>query len=652
VREALARLLSSRMFSRSTQLCHFLEYTVGRRLEEPDPRVKEYTIAVQVFGRPASFDPRADGTVRTEARRLRRKLDRYYESEGRGDPIRIEYPKGSYVPRFVASGTSAPSEPSDAAENPDVPQAPAGEQAPHLATSRFGRVAWISVAVVTIALIGLAIHFLPSEQPVASASPRVGVLPFQDVSPEPVNDDFALAMSEAILTRLADVDEMEIVSRTSLTFENSSLSRSQIAAALGANYLIGGTIAKSQDSFHVDAQLIRALDDRELWTGSFDFSWPEVFDAQEQVAQQIAEQLSLSEMPRTRRLTGDLEAYEAYLKGRFSTVRYNHNRRESLFEEAKERLLRAVEVDPNLVEAWAELGVLHVMRLHPPRPGMNREEILGQARVYLERALAIDPTCSDALTWLGLVEAHSGRRLEGIQLIREAIRSDPRNANAHEALGEIYGWLGFHESAIVEYERTVELDPLFLSAFALVAREQALVGRWEEALNHAERFRQLAPESPFGEIAIGDVYYRMGDFDRAEATWREGDAKFPSEESGIYDIVLALSAAGRGDLEPGRRVLEINRDVPDREYTHLTEVAALLDEREFALERVIENPQRSYRWLISNQNLARLASDPQFANLVRSLHTEWQWHLEALGDTLPVPPPELPDPEEFLAQVN
>lgn len=654
VREALDRLLTSRAFSRSTQLCRFLEYTVGRRLEEPAPRIKEYTIATEVFGRPSSYNPAADGTVRTEARRLRKKLATYYESEGRGEAIRIEYPKGSYVPEFVAQGTPPTSEPSGAAEKPeDVGPAPPFEAARPLPARRWSRAAWVLIGGLAIAVIGLASHFLDPGGPVAPLPARVGVLPFQDISPEQANDGFALAMGEFILARLEDVDDVDIVSRTSLVnFQNTSLSRPQLAAVMGANYLVVGTIAKSEDSFRVDAQLIRALDDRELWTGSFDFSWPEIFEAQEQVAQQIAEQLSLSEMPRGRRLTRDLEAYEAYLKGRFTAVRFNHNRLEALFEEAKERLLRAAELDPNLVEAWAELGVLHLMRLHPPWPGMNRDDILGQARIYLERALAIDPTYPDALTWLGLVDAYTGRPLEGIQLVHEAIRNDPGNANAHEGLAEIYSWLGYHESAVVEYERTMELDPLYLSAFIRVTVDLAAAGAWEEALSYGERFQELAPESPYGDVFVGDVYYRWGDLDRAEAVWREGDATFPSEPSGVYGIALALVAAGRGELEPGRRVLEINRDHPERELSHLTEVAALLDERDFVVERIARNPQRSYRWLISNKNLAHLANDPRFVELVRSLHSDWEWHLQALGDTLPAPPPTLPDPEEFLAQAT
>ncbi|MGH9786443.1 MAG: hypothetical protein ACRD88_19920, partial [Terriglobia bacterium] len=100
VREQLARLLSSAAFSRNERLGRFLQFTVERRLAGRDSELKESLIAVEVFGRNPGYDPKEDAIVRTEAIRLRARLSKYYASEGRGDPVVIELPKGGYTPVF------------------------------------------------------------------------------------------------------------------------------------------------------------------------------------------------------------------------------------------------------------------------------------------------------------------------------------------------------------------------------------------------------------------------------------------------------------------------------------------------------------------------------------------------------------------------
>src|ERR687884_331104 len=100
VRAQLGRILSSKAFARSPRISRFLSFVVEQTLEGQESKLKEYLLGVEVFGRMDSFDPRIDSIVRVEARRLRYKLDRYYETEGQSDPIYIQFRKGCYVPTF------------------------------------------------------------------------------------------------------------------------------------------------------------------------------------------------------------------------------------------------------------------------------------------------------------------------------------------------------------------------------------------------------------------------------------------------------------------------------------------------------------------------------------------------------------------------
>src|SRR5689334_22186379 len=103
VAEQLARIVASRVFERSDRLRQFLEFTVGEALAGRAGALKEYTVATKVFGKEIAFDPRTDPIVRVQARRLRAKLQRYYASEGEGDPVVIELPRGGYAPVIRAT---------------------------------------------------------------------------------------------------------------------------------------------------------------------------------------------------------------------------------------------------------------------------------------------------------------------------------------------------------------------------------------------------------------------------------------------------------------------------------------------------------------------------------------------------------------------
>ncbi len=143
----------------------------------------------------------------------------------------------------------------------------------------------------------------------------------------------------------------------------------------------------------------------------------------------------------------------------------------------------------------------------------------------------------------------------------------------------------------------------------------------------------------------------MGNPKRAEEVWRMRYEKLPeTADTSYYELALALLATENGNLAEGRRVLEKYRGSPFRGQTHLTEIAALLGETDYAVETIAGHPQRNYRWLVSTPSLRRLAKEPAFAELTRALHKRWLSDLDALKASLPAPPLSLPDPDShFLA---
>ena len=199
IRQELARVLSSKPFATAARSSRFLSYAIEKTLAGERDGIKELVLGIEVFDRAADFDPKADTIVRVEAGKLRKRLQDYYDSDGIGDPLRIEIPKGSYVPRFQVRG-----------EEPAAPLSPV--------PVRSARWWWKSAAAGLIAVftfIALAIYWNRGAQP---AEPSVAVLPFLSFSSDADNEYFADGLTEDLTDALTRLGGMRVASRTSAFF--------------------------------------------------------------------------------------------------------------------------------------------------------------------------------------------------------------------------------------------------------------------------------------------------------------------------------------------------------------------------------------------------------------------------------------------------
>jgi hypothetical protein len=198
----LLSILASPQFSKSDRMCRFLRFVVEHALSGSVDPLKEYSIGVAVFDKDPSFDPRIDNNVRTEARRLRAKLEEYYATIGQSDPVRIELPKGSYTPSFVAV-------------QPRAEEAIAVEKPPSAKWfALYPRWLLLSVILLAAALGGLT--WYRTEFVRASGRPRsIAVLPFLNLSAGEGSEFFTDGLTDEILNHLASVPGLKVVARTS-----------------------------------------------------------------------------------------------------------------------------------------------------------------------------------------------------------------------------------------------------------------------------------------------------------------------------------------------------------------------------------------------------------------------------------------------------
>ena len=235
IRQELVRILQSDSFSRAGRLSRFLSFVVDQTLQGNSNRLKEYVLGVEVFDRKESFDPRLDPIVRVEAGRLRTKLQRYYQNEGRSDGIQIECPKGGYTPVF-----------------------------------------W-----------GISQSVSSSNQTTA-----IAVLPFADLSAEGNQGHFCDGLTEELISLLAQVSGIRVASRTSsFAFKGKNKDIRQIGRHLNVEVVLEGSVRKEGDQLRITAQLCDVHDGFERWSETHEWVRENPFVIQEQFSRLIVDHL-------------------------------------------------------------------------------------------------------------------------------------------------------------------------------------------------------------------------------------------------------------------------------------------------------------------------------------------------------------------------
>jgi TolB-like protein len=226
IRSHIERILGSSQFAQSERISRFLRFAVEESLAGRGSQLKEYVIGVEVFDRPDSYDPRVDPIVRVEARRLRRKLRLYYETEGRTEPIRIEFPKGSYVP-CVLSGNEG----------------------------------------------------------FAAREDILVVLPFTILNSGPENERFRDGLAEELIHTFTKAGGLRLTAYCPVTPVGS---RSQGRRQMNATVILSGSIRREGDHLRILVQLVDTETRFYLWSEVYDLVTSDVFEVQEQLARTIA----------------------------------------------------------------------------------------------------------------------------------------------------------------------------------------------------------------------------------------------------------------------------------------------------------------------------------------------------------------------------
>ena len=587
IEACLDRIVGSRHFSRSLRLGQFLRFTVESLVEGRADELKERTIGIEVYGRPLDYDSRTDPIVRSEAHRLRARLDAYYAREGAADPVVIELPKGSYVPELHPN-TTGPGQRLDGC--------------------------------------------------------RLIVGAFEDRCPGDPDEDPAGAIERALRTRLADWPGLRVVHRAS-----GARGDAHAREHLTADYRVEGTLERDGGRCAVTVRLLRLADEKQIWSHTGRFAWERPGRVQalaEDLATSIGSALGGRATPSP---SAKARAFDLYVKGRHGAILYGNALDPRHLSSARRRLEAALEQEPGYVDAAAELANLELLRLYPPRA--ESAQILASARALLERALASEPRHARSLYLLGHVEGSALRPREGLRLTESAVAADPEDPEGRTMLAVRYASLGFWESAVTACDWALALDPVWEAPHRIKLYLLRRMGRLEDTRLAIEELVRSGTSPTEVAIGHFDLRIAEGDIAGAQAALASLEHREPlrPDQKERLEIARGLAEALEGRHRDARRKLEIRRNDGPRFWDHAIRLALVLGEAELALELLEQNPiNRSYRWLASEPLAHPHLPLPRWRTLARDLHESWLQDLEEVGPRLPAPPPVLPEPADLL----
>jgi TolB-like protein/Flp pilus assembly protein TadD len=378
----------------------------------------------------------------------------------------------------------------------------------------------------------------------------IAVLPFENLSEKKENAYFADGVQDEILTDLAKVADLKVVSRTSVMQYKTRVKRNlrEIANALGVAHVVEGSVQRAGNRVRVSAQLIDARSDTHLWAEHYDRPLDDMFAIQSEIAKAVANQLQARLSPQEKARieeipTGNTEAYSFYLRA--NQIARNPDTLLEDYKTAERLYLQAIAFDPKFALAHAGLASTRAAIFHFYEP---LDSWKTKARTEAETASLLQPNLAEAHLALGQclywIDQDYGRALEQFSM---ASRLSPNNGDIGLLIAAIKRRQGKWQESLDAYEKIGKLDPQNPNIVRNLVFTNTAMRRWPEAARWAEKMRKMAPASLVAKIQSGYV-----DF------WEKGDTH----------LLKALVGEIAGAVDPGGEVTSVRWDVAmiERDY--------------------------------------------------------------------------------------
>jgi TolB-like protein len=514
IRAELGQILASSPFAGAHRSQQFLLYVVENSLENRDAALKEYTIAIEVFGREPSYDPSIDATVRVEAGRLRSRLHEYYAEEGKQDPLIIDIPKGGYRATFVERASVSAATTPLPTLSAEV-QASAAKTVPPAGRRILG---W-SLGVLCLMAAGLAgllfLHPHGARPEAQESSPRVlAVLPFTNLTGSPAYNYITEGLSDNLIRQLAELPHLRVISRAAA--DHTPISA---LTGLGVTKLLRGELRRDPDGqAMLNIELSNAKDGAVLRSSQHIADTSDLQSVQADIVHDVIEGLGMELDARQsadakRPLTSSPGAFQSYLRGESAAREQNAHGLHTAISDYED----AIRQDPGFALAYAALAGSHALL------GLYFEsarEHMPLVREYAERALALDPSLREPHGMLGLVHLVYDWDYSAAQ--RELAAADAREVaiSALSCTAHLLGSSGNIRHAEEDVRRMLEFDPHSPALIGEMGCVKYYAGRYDESIHYYRQAIAVDPRSTVVNWGLGRALEGEGHHAEALAVLR------------------------------------------------------------------------------------------------------------------------------------
>jgi serine/threonine-protein kinase len=451
----------------------------------------------------------------------------------------------------------------------------------------------------------------------------IAVLPLRNVSRDPTQDYFAYGLTESLISDLAKVKALRVISSTSvMRYQGVEKSLPDIARELNVDAVLEGSALLIDKRVRVNVQLVSARTDEALWAERYDRDLEDVLGLQSELAETVAREIAIQVTPTeamelASREPVNPEAHLEFLKARHSFSGGSP----SAFEVALRHARHALDIDPTYAPAWAVLADCHIFRairgMAPPA------EAAAAALTAAKKALELDPSLADAYVSMGTILSHTGDLAGGLHALQKAVELHPGHAAAHILLARALYSYERHTEALAEMTKSVSLDPLSMMIYTGAGDAYYFAREYEKSVFHFRMAIELDPRFDGAHTGLARSLEALGRFDEAraeleEATRVAGGVAGPS-------FGLAHLEAATGNEKEARRILAELTDARAKRVVSAWGIAVLhaslgdVDEAFKWLDVAVKERSSGLLLLRVHPRLDPIRKDPRYLPLVSRL---------------------------------
>jgi TolB-like protein len=630
VHQHLQEIMESPAFAGSKRAQDFLGLIVDHALRGEVESLRERMIGAEMFGRPVAYDTANDSIVRVKASEVRRKLAQFYAECNKKSVVRIELPIGSYVPRFrFRSLTPSALSRSESGPIPEQEQAPfpdkrTFEEEQH-AASRFSWktlrsqpfiLAGLALGVGLCALAGYwALDRSRGDSNSQSSIRSIAVLPLENLSGDQAQDYFADGVTEELIADLGQVSALRVISRTSaMSYKGSKKSLPEIARELKVEGVVEGSVLREGEQIRITARLIDVRTDRPIWSRSYVRDITSVLTLQGEVAQAIADEVSINVTPQEQARLAHLRSMEPfaqdmYLQGKLRLNSGDINGAIDFFQ-------KAIKADPNAAQAYAALADCYGWMGESGRLGYL--EAFSRQKDAAARAVELDDSLPEG--HLELADAAMDLNWDWATAAKEFNRARELNSNSvlvHDKFAIYLLRTGKLSDAIAETNRALELDPVSGRAFRNAGFVNYFSRQYDQALALLNGVHSESVQVPEDTFLWGDIYAEKHMYPQSIVEFlKDGDSPHA-----LGHLGNAYARAGQPDA--ALRTIALLEGHVRADGVGAYEIALVyagLNQKNKAfdwLEQAYQTHDEGLTNLMIDPCLDPLRSDPRFAGLER-----------------------------------